>query len=44
MSLVTDLGIIGKIVQITHEDVQREAALAAPKMVSIVKKIVNKFG
>lgn len=44
MSLVTDLGIIGKIVEITHEDVQREAALAAPKMVSIVKKVVSKFG
>ena len=44
MSLVTDLGIIGKIVEITHEEVQREAEKAAPKMVSIVKKVVKQFG
>ena len=44
MSLVTDLGVIGKIVEISHEDVQREAAKAAPKMVSIVKKVVKRFG
>lgn len=44
MSLVTDLGIQGKIVEISHEDVQREANIAAPKMVFIVKKVVEKFG
>jgi purine-nucleoside phosphorylase len=43
MSLITDLGIPGKIVEITHEEVQREAEKAAPKMVSIVKEIVSKF-
>lgn len=44
MSLVTDLGIQGKIVEISHEDVQREANLAAPKMVFIVKRVVERFG
>lgn len=43
MSLITDLGIPGKIVEVTHEEVQRQAEKAAPKMVSIVKKIVSKF-
>lgn len=44
MSLITDLGIQGKIVEITHEMVQEESAKAAPKMAYIVKKVVEKFG
>lgn len=44
MSLVTDLGIQGKIVEITHKMVQEESAKAAPKMAYIVKKVVEKFG
>jgi purine-nucleoside phosphorylase len=44
MSLVTDLGIQGKIVEVTHEMVQTESAKAAPKMAYIVKKVVEKFG
>jgi purine-nucleoside phosphorylase len=44
MSLITDLGIIGKIVEITHEEVQRVANESASKMSSIVKHLVSHFG
>lgn len=43
MSLITDLGVPGKIVQITHEEVIEEAAKAEPKMISIVEDIVKNF-
>ena len=44
MSLITDLGIIGKIVEITHDEVQRVANESADKMSSIVKHLVLHFG
>ena len=40
MSIVTDLGIEGRIVKITHEDVQAAALAAADKMSDIVKHII----
>ena len=44
LSLITDLGVMGKIVEISHEEVQKEAAKAAPKMEFIVSKVVENFG
>ena len=44
MSLITDLGVAGKIVEITHEEVQRVANESADKMSLIVKHIVSHFG
>lgn len=44
MSLITDLGIIGKIVEISHDEVIEEAGKAEPKMISIVEDLVKTFG
>jgi purine-nucleoside phosphorylase len=44
LSLITDLGVMGRIVEISHEEVQREAGKAAPKMEFIVSKVVENFG
>lgn len=44
MSLITDLGVPGKIVKITHEEVLEEARKASYKMEKIVQEIVKKFG
>jgi len=41
ISIVTDLGVEGKIVEITHEEVQQVAALAEPKMSIIMKEIIQ---
>jgi len=43
MSLITDLGVIGKIIEISHEDVIKEAAIAEPKMILIVEDLVKNF-
>ena len=40
MSIVTDLGIEGRIVKITHEEVQAAADAAADDMIDIVKHII----
>jgi len=40
ISVVTDLGVPGKIEYITHEQVQIAAAAAEPKMATIVKELV----
>lgn len=40
ISVVTDLGVPGKIEYITHEHVQKAAAAAEPKMATIVKELV----
>ncbi|MDQ3191413.1 MAG: purine-nucleoside phosphorylase [Bacteroidota bacterium] len=41
ISIITDLGVPGKIVKVTHEDVQRIAEIAEPKMTLIMKKLVS---
>jgi len=40
MSVITDLGVKGKIVETTHEDVQRVASEAEPKLTTIVKGLL----
>ncbi|MDR0938034.1 MAG: purine-nucleoside phosphorylase [Mediterranea sp.] len=43
ISVVTDLGVEGKIVEITHEDVQKAADAAQPKMTEIMRELINRF-
>ncbi|MBL4657708.1 MAG: purine-nucleoside phosphorylase [Flavobacteriales bacterium] len=40
MSIITDLGVPGRIVEVTHEDVQRVAEEAEPKMTLIMKELI----
>jgi len=41
VSIVTDLGVDGKIIEVTHEEVQHIAAAAEPKMSFIVKEVIR---
>jgi purine-nucleoside phosphorylase len=41
ISIITDLGVPGKIVKITHEEVQHVAALAEKKMTMILKEMMK---
>lgn len=43
ISIITDLGVPGKIVKVTHEDVQRVAEVAEPKLTEIFKTLVNQI-
>ena len=40
ISIITDLGVPGKIVLVTHEDVQRVAEEAEPKMTLLMKELI----
>ncbi|MDR2953944.1 MAG: purine-nucleoside phosphorylase [Prevotella sp.] len=40
-SIITDLGVIGKIVEVTHEDVQEAAKVAQPKMAFIMQEVIR---
>lgn len=41
MSIITDLGVPGKIVEVTHADVQRVAEEAEPKMTLVMKELIS---
>ncbi|MFH2095344.1 MAG: purine-nucleoside phosphorylase [Bacteroidota bacterium] len=41
ISIITDLGVPGKIVQVSHEEVQAVAAQAEKKMTLIIKKLIS---
>ncbi len=41
ISIITDLGVPGKIEQVTHEAVQQVAAVAEKKMTLIMKKMIS---
>jgi len=41
ISIITDLGVPGKIVEVTHEDVQKVAAEVEPKMTLIMRELVS---
>ena len=43
MSIVTDLGVEGKIVEVTHEEVQKAADAAQPKMTAIMRELIKRF-
>ena len=40
ISIITDLGVPGKIVEISHEEIQLVAAAAEPKMTQIIKELL----
>ncbi|HBK33206.1 MAG TPA: purine-nucleoside phosphorylase [Porphyromonadaceae bacterium] len=42
-SIITDLGVIGKIVEVSHEDVQEAAKIAQPKMAEIMRAVIQKI-
>ena len=41
VSVITDLGVPGKIKEVTHEEVQLEARKAEPKLALLVKNIIH---
>lgn len=42
MSVITDLGVEGKIVEVSHEDVQKAANMAQPLMTDIMRELINR--
>jgi len=40
ISIITDLGVPGKIVKVTHEEIQSVAEVAEPKMSLIIKELI----
>ncbi|MDR0962933.1 MAG: purine-nucleoside phosphorylase [Mediterranea sp.] len=42
ISVITDLGVEGKIVEITHEEVQKAADAAQPLMTTIMRELINR--
>lgn len=42
-SIITDLGIAGKIVEVTHQEVQKAAQLAQPQMARIIKEVLKRI-
>mgnify|MGYP001371818209 CR=1 FL=1 len=42
-SIITDLGVIGKIVEVSHEEVQEAAKIAQPKMAEIMRTILERI-
>lgn len=43
ISIITDLGVPGKIVEVSVEDVQKAAGNSAPKMIFIMEKLIEKL-
>lgn len=43
ISIITDLGVPGKIVEVTHEEVQKVAAKAETKMTHIMKELISQI-
>ncbi|MDR1371550.1 MAG: purine-nucleoside phosphorylase [Dysgonamonadaceae bacterium] len=40
-SIITDLGIPGKIIEVTHEDVQKAAQAAQPKLAFLIEEVIK---
>jgi purine-nucleoside phosphorylase len=43
VSVISDLGVEGKIVEISHDDVIDAASLVEPKMTTILKELLQKL-
>lgn len=43
VSVITDLGVEGIVEKVSHEEVQRAAQGAQPRMMEIMKELVNRF-
>ncbi|MDR0799123.1 MAG: purine-nucleoside phosphorylase [Dysgonamonadaceae bacterium] len=42
-SIITDLGVLGKIVEVSHEEVQKAAKIAQPKMAFIMEEVIKQL-
>ena len=42
ISVITDLGVEGKIVEVSHKEVQKAADAAQPKMTTIMRELINR--
>ncbi|MGM9673701.1 MAG: purine-nucleoside phosphorylase, partial [Bacteroidaceae bacterium] len=42
MSVITDMGVSGQIVKVTHEEVQRAANEAQPRMAAIMEEMIRR--
>lgn len=43
VSVITDLGVEGIVEKVSHEEVQKAAQGAQPKMMEIMTELVNRF-
>jgi purine-nucleoside phosphorylase len=43
MSVITDLGVPGKIKKVTHEEIQKVSEVAEPKLTLIIKELISKI-
>ena len=43
MSVITDLGVPGKIKKVTHEEIQKVSEYAEPKLTLIIKELIKKI-
>ena len=41
MSVITDLGVPGKIKKVTHEEIQKVSEVAEPKLTQIIKELIE---
>ena len=41
ISVITDLGVVGKIQKVSHEDIQKVAEVAEPKLTLIIKQLIK---
>lgn len=42
VSVITDLGVEGKIIEVSHEEVQKAADEAQPRMTAIMRELINR--
>lgn len=43
MSVITDLGVEGKIKKVTHEEIQKVSEVAEPQLTLIIKELISKI-
>ena len=43
MSVITDLGVPGKIQKVTHEEIQKVSEIAEPKLTLIIQELISKI-
>jgi purine-nucleoside phosphorylase len=43
ISIITDMGVEGQIVETSHEEIQQVAAKAEPKMTHVIKELVTQM-
>ena len=43
MSVITDLGVPGKIQKVTHQEIQKVSEVAEPKLTLIIKQLISKI-